>query len=443
MYYIIESKNQLNYLTENPKESCFLNLVPLSDNFHPKLSSPCLMYFKPTGDKAYILCINHPDSFSLDFEDIIELLNKYKTIYCLDKKFHLYFLPHTLNLIDLNFIKLNKDNNIFDLSHVNTKVHSYFNKEFKENFEVNKLIPIPKHFEKYENIYGVIKDFIGNEIPTYYDNEYTQVFYDLEKNGIKINPVQFYKNFDPNVEEYSVKDDIIYTSYNLYNLTTRPSNVFNNINFSSLTKDTRISFIPRNDMFIEYDYDGYHPRLIGDTVGYKFTDESAHKQLTQLYFPEIDISGINKELVDIAKHITFKLLYGNVSDEYSHVEFLQKVNTWIDVEWQKFNELGYFTLKDGRRIYNKNIQNFRKNKLLSWFIQSYETYRNTTVLVKLNNLLATTKSKLVYNMYDSFLIDFAKSDGRNLLNNIKETLEVDGFPVKIHYGSNYKELSII
>ena len=79
----------------------------------------------------------------------------------------------------------------------------------------------------------------------------------LEKTvyNILIKQDKFEKFFEPQHEEYSICNNIIYTRYNLYTTTRRPSNTFNSINFAALNKDNkcRETFIPQNDKFVEID----------------------------------------------------------------------------------------------------------------------------------------------------------------------------------------------
>ena len=54
------------------------------------------------------------------------------------------------------------------------------------------------------------------------------------------------------------------------NITSFPL-VIGGINFAALNKNDgeRKCYIPENDMFVEYDIQGYHPRLIGEMINFK------------------------------------------------------------------------------------------------------------------------------------------------------------------------------
>jgi hypothetical protein len=436
MYYIIENKEQIDYLKETVQSECFINIITLNDNYHNKLTTPSLVYYKPLNDKAYIICIDHSESFSLDFQEVIDLLSRYQKIFLLNKKAHLYFLPRTLNLIDLNFYKLELDNEIVDVSGCDTAVHNHFNTFNGTDFDVNRIIPISKHFEKQENIFNKVKDLIQPSLThNKYNDKHTEVFFDIEKNGILLNMAAFKENFKPTHAAFSIKNNKIYSSFNLYNLTTRPTNHFNNVNFSAVPKNgnARASFIPENDTLVEFDFDGYHPRIIADIIGVKFSAKSAHAQLAGMYYSTPNPS---QDQIDSAKKMTFKQLYGGIDAKYQTIPFFAKTSLFIDEEWDKFLK-GKSKLAGGRKIINNESMN--KQKYFNYIIQSYETSNNVQLLSKVLNYLEGKKSKLIHYTYDSFLFDVSKSEGSELLRNIKNILE-EHFPVKMSYGKNYKNM---
>ena len=53
------------------------------------------------------------------------------------------------------------------------------------------------------------------------------------------------------------------------------------------------------------------------------------------------------------------------------------------------------------------------------------------------------QSKVILYTYDSFLIDYAVEDGKEVLKEIKRLLEINGFVVKVAYGPNYNSLKYI
>ena len=419
MFYIIETKEQLEQLGKPEHNACFVNIITTNDNKHPLLTKPCLVYYND-GEKGYILPIDHSEAFKLDWVTVTQFLSNIEIVYVLDKKFHLYFLPGD-NLQDFNFI------NYVDESQFDTKVHTDFNREKYYLNELNTLIPISKHYEKWENIYKHLveklyfsKLYVANE---FLNTKFTEVFHEIEKNGIGIDPRKFNKHFETTWKDNSIYGNTVYTQYNLYNLTTRPSNAFNGVNFAALPKGAaRESFEPNNYVFVEFDYSAYHPRIIGKMIGYTFEGDPYD---------------------EVPKEIMFQNIYGGIRDEYAWFPFFSKLNEWLDVRWKEFKstQLNSLILPTGIAIPQVKIDNPNKNKILSYLIQAYETYYNTLTLERVLKLLKGKKTKIVLYTYDSILLDVAKEDIKTLLPKIKQELEADGFPTRMSVGENYGALT--
>ena len=78
----------------------------------------------------------------------------------------------------------------------------------------------------------------------------------------------------------------------------------------------------------------------------------------------------------------------------------------------------------------------------NYLIQLAETESKMDVITDIIELLKDKKSKLVLYLYDSFLFDFNKEDGKNLIVDIKNIIERKGkYPTKIKVGQNYHEMS--
>ena len=93
-----------------------------------------------------------------------------------------------------------------------------------------------------------------------------------------------------------------------------------------------------------------------------------------------------------------------------------------------------------RPLKEENLENLNPQKLFNYYIQSYETERNVKLLMKLHQYLLTKKTKIVHYNYDSFLFDYDKSDGVEIIYDIKKVLEKNGFMTKTNVGRNYGEM---
>jgi hypothetical protein len=198
-FYIIEKEQQLEQFS--PKGDCFISFIPLSDNFHPRLTDLSLIYLHPIDSKGYIFCINHNESLSLDKNNVIEFLKtKTNRLFVLDKKKAMYWFPYPEKLYDINFISQP------DLTSVirNIVAIKYFYNKFTNSPIVNRLIPISKHFEECESIFNVILPIISsfreeNGIYSFNNGPLTEVFWKIENNGIKIDRTCFVDYYDEKV----------------------------------------------------------------------------------------------------------------------------------------------------------------------------------------------------------------------------------------------------
>ena len=135
---------------------------------------------------------------------------------------------------------------------------------------MNRVIPVLKHIEKCRSIVKTLIDIIvKNEQPVNvsYNDEILDNLSCIEKNGL------------------ITTEGKVFSEYNLYTSTGRPSNRFGGINFAALNKKdgSRKKFISRfkNGVLVEMDFDAYHLRLIADKVEYDFPKGSVHEHMAK------------------------------------------------------------------------------------------------------------------------------------------------------------------
>lgn len=431
MFYIVEKQEQLSKL--GPFEDCFVSFIPKNNNFHPALTTISLVYIRPlNGKKGFILCVDHNESFSLDWEIVKSwLIGNTQKLWLLDKKDALHWFPHNDKLFDAHLLEF------VDLTQVlNNACISYYYNEYTELSNVNCLIPISKHYEENEAIFEACLPIINkyNLLNTQFQFQNfrtSNVFYQIEKNGIKVDKncyIDYYRD-KLRFPEFNLSRGKIYTGYNLHTTTSRPSNTFNSINFAALDKKDgeRMCYRPENDMFIEIDFQGYHPRLIGELIGFEFPkDKNTYDVLGE-------ILGVSR---DEAKELTFKQLYGGVWPEYQHKPFFKDVITFIDDMWDTYQYGKFYSTKNKTFIQDSEIT---RNKLFNYIIQSTETSTNVELLELVLDYLKDKKTKLILYTYDAFLFDYNKEDG-NILQDITSILE---YPVSIKKGNTYHGLEKI
>ena len=426
MFYLIETKDQLSKLKEKLpfNQYTYLEYIQGNDNTHPALAEIIAIYLN-VEDKGYIIPINHPECINWDKDAVFSVLSNYEfKVY--DKKAALHLNP-ALSYTDI------QHQTSLQTQHT-TQAHAWYYRKFPHT-KVNKMIPIGKHLERCNSKYNEINGF-PHVINTYFDNKLLPALYRLEKNALKFNS-KFDEYFKPKCKKFSVKEDHIYGWYNPYTTTGRPVNNFNGINFVGLKHDNgeRDCFEPDNDFFVEMDYDGYHPRLIGDIVGYRFHG-NVHNELAQIYFKSKEITP---QQYKESKTLTFKQIYGGIDKANLHHPFFRKTQDFINIIWEEFNNKGEIVC-GGYEIKKENHPKIHAQKLFNYYIQATETYTNVEKIKIIQNYLKTKQTKLVLYIYDAFIFDVSKQDGKQTLIDLENILS-DKFPIKLKIGKHYGALS--
>jgi len=438
MFYIIETQEQIQLLKNLGRKGGYVEVISSNDNYHPLLTSTVAVYLRPLDHhEGYIIPINHDEGLNLDKNRVYDILKEYTTLYTLDKKQLMYHfvLP---SVIDLSLLYSMTNYNRLELARSNSTCNWYYNR-FYQFKQINAIIPISKLFEKCEDNYNTVYRILQYEIPNgfdFYNKTATSVFFMIERAGLRIIHEQFLQLFKPNNEAYSIEDNIVYTSYNLYNTTSRPTNAFNSINFAAIPKapEFRKTIIPQNDVFVEFDFDGYHLRLLCEQIGYELTDESAHIQLARLYFGKDEIA---EDEYAKAKQINFHAIYGKIPPEYAFLDVFEKIQNYINRLWQHYQEKGYVEDPISGKRFTQELPEMHPQKLMNYMMQSLETSRNILILKDVLMFLQDKKSKLALYTYDAFVFDFDKSDGKETLESLEKIMNQGGkYPIKFKYSNN-------
>lgn len=413
-FYLVETLDQLKTFYNMEYKQAFVEVIPYNDNLHPIQNKVSLVYVKPldeVGEKGYILSIDHSETLPINIKHINQVLKNIGKIYVRDLKTFLYYfqLTHACNA------HLTPSHTYIQ------QVHDYFYRKYPTKRDINRIIPVVKHYEKCENIFKQVK------IPTEdQDNTITYSLLYIEKNGIKIEPTLFNQYFKPTYEQFNIVDDKIYTQYNLHTTTGRPSNSFNGVNFAALNKENgcRRVFIPENDKFVEIDISAYHPTLASKLVGYKPNKP--------IYEEFAEYAGIDK---DEAKTLMFRQLYGGIQKEYKEWEFFRLIQAHINKMWTQFNEDGYIKIID--RYFRKDeLEDMNPQKLFNYTLQLLETLNNGRIIKDMIKVLRGKNTKIVLYTYDAFLIDL-DTDENEILENIDKIFKKHKLEIKHTYGTSY------
>lgn len=432
MVDVTERSSQLEDLKKYLTSKVFVDPIYSNERFHPRFRTLIGIYFQPLEESTgTIINLLHPDGLKLKFSEVFNTLNEFKEIFTLNKKDLLYTLP-LLKLIDINLIYTFEHFQRLVLPDDPSTIR-WLHRYHRDHRDMNLFIPLTKLHQRsssvFENVKKSIKEFEDSPEFQFYNTDAVNTLFLIEKEGVKVDTdklVQIYKIETP---ELNIHKGKAYTYFNMYNNTTRPTNSFNHINFSAIPHkpEYRENFLPTNDKFIEFDFDGYHLRLLGDLFGYTFTRESAHLQLGKEYFNKQQLTD---QEYSTTKQINFSSIYGNPPEEFKHTPFISKLETYTNKLWKEYTETGFITDVISGRKFNTKLNEMYPKKLLNYSIQSLETSNNIRTLKQILKLLRDKTSKVVMYTYDAFLIDFSTSDGLTLIQDITQIMEQDNkFPI--------------
>ena len=421
---IIETVNQFRrFHSKFKSEDCIVIPIFSDTNLHPQENTLSLLYISFIDGKDYMLPFSHSETINLDIS-YLDKLNSDNKKYTFNKKELLHAI-HLKNVIDVNlqyYMEYNVPLNVDDIS---TLTHNFFNNKFYNRNNLNSIIPTMKHLEYCRKLSNELKKHINLPVHEYYNNDVLNNLQYIESNGLK------------------TLNDIVFSEYNLYTSTGRPSNRFGGVNFAALNKKdgSRKPYISRfgaDGMLVEFDYDAYHLRLIGNLIGYEFPKGSVHEHMAKFYGCDYKES----------KNRSFKYLYGRIPIEVVQMNpFFSKVHDYINEIWSGYKKEDFITSNIySKKIYRKNLSNMNKNKLFNYLIQLTETENNMRMLTDLISHLKEInyESKLVLYSYDSFLFDFNMNDGTRFLNAVKSIIEQLGkYPTKVSKGTNYHQMKNI
>ena len=400
-------------------DKVYIHPIWESISVHPHNDGLSMLYiYDITNDREVLINLKNIDNHSTTLD---KFTFNFKESYIYDNKSFLNILQIP-NSYDASLVKYLQSNS--PLQSNLTPTHLFYHRRFNTLKGVNNLIPISKHIESIRDVKDEFLQYydLGGE---YFDcvkkfeNFYIKPLHLVEQNGIHT----------PNGLEW--------TQYHPFTTTSRPSNNWGGVNYAALNKEdgSRDRFVSRFEggKLVQFDYDAYHPRIIGKMVGEPIPmDVSGHQTLADMY-------GVS---YGDSKAITFRQLYGGVQTEYLHIPLFSKVSHKIDKMWMEFNRRGWVETPLGRKLSKSNLRDMNANKLFNYMLQATETELNMMILSKVMEFLEDKHSKMVLYTYDSYLLDM-HSDEFDSLQNLKILIEGNSFPTKVEIGDSYSEMKPI
>ena len=153
MFWIVENHKQLDLFLRLDYDAVFMEPILGNDNIHPSLNEVIALYIRGiNSSKGYILPFNHSETTSIPKFPL-----NYNKVYVRNKKLCTYFFQ-TKNFKDLHFLgDFNEDNT--------TRAHQHLYINYAVKRDINRIIPIVKHYEKCESIFNEVKHLFEKDEP--------------------------------------------------------------------------------------------------------------------------------------------------------------------------------------------------------------------------------------------------------------------------------------
>jgi hypothetical protein len=415
---LIENRDTLHFFVQSNPNIRLLIPVWSSHKAHEWGTHLSFVYYRTQTDDG-VINFNHVDASTLPNFPIHKLCNENTLV--LGNRY-----VQSVGL-DYEWVYFEEYGKPFNFSEW---VETLFKGYRSDYNELNDCIPLMKWYELLQSIPDIQNRKSWYRI---YSDSIKELGR-LEGAGVKVEEEKFIDRFS--FSPKNIYEGRVYTKYNPYTTTGRPSNRHLNVNYSALNKSdgSRECFVSRWDggTLLQFDYESYHIRLIAKIVGYEFPKgETAHQHLANLY-------GTDYET---AKALTFKYLYGGLDSLARDIPFFQIVDKYIKEVYQKFVISGVLkTPLYGREIHFTKIEGGTEQKVFNYLLQALETEVNYKKMSDILNEMSGMKSKLILYTYDAFLIDAHPMERDEILKLLPTIMEKGGFPVRIDEGINYNNL---
>lgn len=453
---IIDNEAQyIEYFDRIKFNNVIIHIIGKDPRLHPAMDSPSICCIGNLDDgEIGIVSIDHPDGiFNVSLSKIKDDINQ-KLIgdkWTFDKKKLKHYMQDIIKINDIGICcYLNDIDEEFLIDEKNDQTKIFFYNKYHTYSDLNQVIPIVIHKKWFQKITEQcvklfdsidIKNMISDSSYLKFNNVMSDGLWKIESGGMMVDPQKF-KEYFP--EKIISPLKYVYTEYNLFTSTGRPSNRFGGINFAALNKTdgSREPFISRygkQGKLITMDYSAYHPHLIAQLINYNLPDD-VYSYLGRYYYSK---ENLTEDEILGSKLTTFQLLYGHIPDKYLHIPYFKKINEYIHHRWDHFMKYGYVdTPVFKRRITKTKLKEPSPAKLFNYIIQASETEYNMEMLTNINVYCNNKLIKPILYTYDSLLFDI-HLDEYLQLSEVKKIMSCEKFPIKCYCGDDYNTMNLI
>ena len=428
MIRVIENTGELDELKNILETEASLWYPMWVDNDkHPRNTHISFILIRTLTDR-YILPHQHTDTISLSKSQIEGVLNTKGDKWVFQKKKLLQSFSNLREgLNDIDTAHFLKTGETIDYSQpIQHLVAPLLHKGYKE--DVIQSIPILKLCEAVDNEF--LKHH-NQKTKTYnwYNDIFLPILSEIEQFGIRVDKEKFIDRWSQS-SKHITSDGLVFTEYNPFTITGRPSNRHAGVNYAALNKsDGSRDTLIADGIFLQMDYDSYHPRLIGKLIGFPLPQTNVHQWLAEQY--GCDVAE--------GKGVTFRLLYGGIDDEFRQIPYFDKVADFIDRFWDDSVECDCIRTPN-RLIPLSWVEQPNAQKVFNYLLQAYETEMNVDKMVKILDYIKGSGITLELYTYDSFLFDVPADVDKSLIKGLKDIIEEGGFPIKASWGKTYGNL---
>lgn len=435
--------NTLNKLANT--EPCIVAIIPIDPTRHPSVGKISFVYYHFKSGQSYILGITHPDT-------LISTPNNKIIIpsdgYIINKKEALHLNKNVKHLKDINSLWYVNNMAIPNLSTAHTPWMDNFVQMFDNTKILNKPVPINNliPLTVWHNILRKFSKELFDNMPSesksfsFFDQIVMPTLYELESAGLAVNVKKFLEKFENKAE--GLTENKVYTNYNPFTITGRPSNAHLGINYAALNKSdgSRSVFESRfgsDGILMQIDFDAYHLRLLAYEMGMNLGKDSLHEILAKQYFNKQDIS---QEEYEESKRKTFQFLYSNSLPDGDMPRLLKRIHEHRLQIATRYDEHNHFETPSGRQI---EVIDGAANKIFNYYVQALEAESTYKILYTLVENIRELESRAVLYTYDSVLFDVRLSEVNKLRDIIESSIDTEQFPITVSMGYTYDNLTDI
>ena len=394
---------------------------------HPRNTHISFILIRTLTD-GYILPHQHTDTTALSKSQIEGVLNTAGDKWVFQKKKLLQSFSNLRNgLNDIDTAYFLKTGETIDYQQpIQHLVAPLLHKGYKE--DIIQSIPILKLCEAVDNEF-LKHHSLKTKTYNWYNDIFLPILSDIEQFGIRVDREKFIDRW-PQAHKQLSSDNLVFTEYNPFTITGRPSNRHGGVNYAALNKsDGSRDTLIADGIFLQMDYDSYHPRLIGKLIDFPLPQTNVHQWLAEQY--GCDVAE--------GKGVTFRLLYGGIDDEFRQIPYFDKVADFIDRFWKESVERGYIQTPN-RHIPLSWVEQSNPQKVFNYLLQAYETEMNVDKMKTILDYIKGSGISLELYTYDSFLFDVPMDVDKSLIKGLQNIIEEDGYPIKASWGKTYGNL---